>query len=197
MIDIDKIIIQKEYTTNWKLRNIFSAIALHDPNWFLVLRCAQGVRVDRSSSPSTRISRYSPPAIPARKRVSRVHSNGSRRSNDDVRDIAIQYRYLRSFHRARNTYPRRARTRPSESPDVEHTSSFLIPGFAPLCSRELFCAPFLPRRTMHSVDVTYSAGISMRYQFWTLSKCKVAIEVKIEFKVIFFSINVTFIFVLY
>jgi len=33
------------------------------------------------------------------KRVSRTHSSGSRRSNDDVRSIAIQYRYLRSFHR--------------------------------------------------------------------------------------------------
>lgn len=33
------------------------------------------------------------------KRVSRTHSSGSRRSNDDVRSIAIQYRYLRSFRR--------------------------------------------------------------------------------------------------
>lgn len=37
------------------------------------------------------------------KRVSRAHSSGLRRSNDDVQGIAIQYRYLHSFRRARNT----------------------------------------------------------------------------------------------
>lgn len=64
------------------------------------------------------------------KRVSRAHSSGSRRSNDDVRGIAIQYRYLRSFHRARNTYLRRTCSALS-SLDVRYTTSFLVPGFAP------------------------------------------------------------------
>lgn len=40
------------------------------------------------------------PSARCRKRVSRTHSSESRRSNDDVRSIAIQYRYLRSFRRA-------------------------------------------------------------------------------------------------
>lgn len=75
------------------------------------------------------------------KRVSRAHSSGSRRSNGDVRGIAIQYRYLRSFHRARNTYLRRTCSALS-SLDVRYTTSFLVPRLCSLARREIPVFPF-------------------------------------------------------